>query len=148
MNDKMNYGNSGRLPTVFVSSTCYDLKQIRKDIKDFIEHHLGFDAILSEYDSFPLDPNIGNIQNCIRIVRERADIFILVVGNRYGHITGNGKSITNLEYINARAKGIPIYVFVDKSLLNVLPIWKNNPTIDLTNWSSVKKTDNKNLIYS
>ncbi|ABW19429.1 DUF4062 domain-containing protein [Alkaliphilus oremlandii] len=129
----MNYGNSGRLPTVFVSSTCYDLKQIRKDIKDFIEHHLGFDAILSEYDSFPLDPNIGNIQNCIRIVRERADIFILVVGNRYGHITGNGKSITNLEYINARAKGIPIYVFVDKSLLNVLPIWKNNPTIDLTN---------------
>jgi hypothetical protein len=122
----------GRTPTVFVSSTCYDLKQIRADIKDFIEKQLGFDAVLSEYDSFPLDPNIGTVENCIRAVRERADIFVLVVGGRYGYITDSGKSVTNLEYINARAKGVPIYAFVDKRLLNILPIWESNPTADFS----------------
>ena len=40
-----------RKPSIFVSSTCYDLKQIRQDIREFIEADLGYEAILSEYDS-------------------------------------------------------------------------------------------------
>lgn len=46
-----------RKPSIFVSSTCYDLKQIRRDIREFIEADLGYEAILSEYDSFPIDPD-------------------------------------------------------------------------------------------
>ncbi|MEN6328007.1 MAG: DUF4062 domain-containing protein [Syntrophomonas sp.] len=122
----------GRTPAVFISSTCYDLKQIRANLKDFIEKQFSFDAVLSEHDSFPIDTNIGTVENCIRAVRERADIFVLVVGGRYGNITDSGKSVTNLEYINARAKGIPVYAFVDKGLLNVLPIWKSNPSADFS----------------
>lgn len=122
----------GRTPAVFVSSTCYDLSQVRSDLKDFIENHLGFDAVLSEYDSFPLDPNISAIENCVRAVKERADIFVLVVGGKYGHITDSGKSVTNLEYINAKAKGIPIYTFVEKRILNILPTWRTNPNADFT----------------
>ena len=30
-----------RKPSIFVSSTCYDLKQIRQDIREFIETDLG-----------------------------------------------------------------------------------------------------------
>ena len=37
-----------RKPSIFVSSTCYDLKQIRQDIREFIEADLGYEAILSE----------------------------------------------------------------------------------------------------
>lgn len=29
-----------RKPSIFVSSTCYDLKQIRQDIREFIEADL------------------------------------------------------------------------------------------------------------
>lgn len=50
----------GRLPTVFISSTCYDLKQIRVDLHNFIDEQLGYEAILSEFDSFPLEPEISN----------------------------------------------------------------------------------------
>jgi hypothetical protein len=32
-----------------------------------------------------------------------------------------------LEYLKARAKGLPIYVFVLKQIVNVLPFWKKNP---------------------
>ena len=57
-----------RKPSIFVSSTCYDLKQIRRDIREFIEADLGYEAILSEYDSFPIDPDKDTINNCLRVV--------------------------------------------------------------------------------
>ncbi|MDT2984061.1 DUF4062 domain-containing protein [Enterococcus casseliflavus] len=41
-----------RKPTVFISSTCYDLKQIRSDLKKVIENDLGFEVLLSEYSSW------------------------------------------------------------------------------------------------
>lgn len=120
----------GRKPTVFVSSTCYDLKQIRADIKEFFEEQLEYDILLSEYSTFPLDPNIGTLNNCLRAVDERADIFVLVVGCRYGSVTKTGHSVTNMEYLRAKAKGIPIYAFVDKKILNALPLWEDNPNLN------------------
>ncbi|MFR1726062.1 DUF4062 domain-containing protein [[Clostridium] hylemonae] len=59
-----------------------------------------------------------------------ADIFILVVGTRYGYVTESGKSITNLEYLHAKAKGIPVFVFIDKQLNNQLRIWESNKVGD------------------
>ena len=113
-------------PTVFVSSTCYDLKQVREDIKDFFENTYGFEAILSEFNSFPIDPAIGTCDNCLNNVDNYADFFILIIGNRYGYITDQGKSITNLEYLHAKAKNIPIFVFVDKQLYATWNVWKSN----------------------
>lgn len=46
----------GRKPTVFVSSTCYDLKQIRTDIKGFFEEQLKYDILLSEYSTISFGP--------------------------------------------------------------------------------------------
>lgn len=129
---KYNTGLAKR-PAIFVSSTCYDLMQIRQNIRDFIEDDLGYEAILSEYDSFPIDPDKDTIDNCLRVVEERADILVLIVGGRYGYVTNHGeKSITNLEYLRAKSKGIPVFVFIDQNILNVLPIWKKNSTVDFT----------------
>lgn len=114
-------------PTIFVSSTCYDLKQIRADLKSFLEDQLGYEVLLSEYASFPLDPNVGTVENCLRAVDERADIFVLIIGCRYGSVMESGQSVTNMEYLRAKAKGVPIYAFVENSILNLLPVWKDNP---------------------
>lgn len=103
---------SSNKPTVFVSSTCYDLKQIRKDLEQFLNNELGFEALLSDSDSFPVDPQLNTIANCTKNVDDLADIFILIIGRRYGMITDSGKSITNLEYLHAKQKNIPIYVFL------------------------------------
>ncbi|MGA2588182.1 MAG: DUF4062 domain-containing protein [Candidatus Aminicenantales bacterium] len=120
-----------RQPSVFVSSTCYDLAQVRNDLRLFFES-LGMLPVLSEFPSFPVDPSLDAVGNCLAGVKERADIFILVVGGRYGSVAGGGKSITNLEYLEAKAKGIPRYVFVQKPILNTLPIWRKNPTGDFS----------------
>lgn len=116
----------GNIPSVFVSSTCYDLLQVRADIRGFIES-LGFNPILSNYNSFPTDPDVNPVENCFKVVDECADIFILIVGSRYGSTPSGDKSVTNLEYLRARAKGIPVYAFVQKSILNILPVWRANP---------------------
>ena len=118
--------NARKKPVVFVSSTCYDLAHIRSDLKSFIEDNYGFEAMLSEFNSFPIDPCVGTFENCLSNVDQCADIFILIVGTRYGYVTDTGKSITNLEYLHAKAKGIPIYVFVKNQLKNYLPIWRAN----------------------
>lgn len=119
-------------PSVFVSSTCYDLKQVREDLKDFFEDNYGFQTILSEFDSFPVDPCKGTFENCIENVDKAADIFVLIIGNRYGYVMENGKSITNLEYLHAKAKGIPIYVFVNKQLYDNMKIWRSNRNADFS----------------
>lgn len=121
---------SRKNPVVFISSTCYDLKQVRADMKEFFEENYGFEAMLSEFDSFPIDPCVGTFENCLSNVDQCADFFVLIVGNRYGYVLDSGKSITNLEYLHAKAKGIPIYVFVSKQLNNTLPIWKANKSGD------------------
>jgi hypothetical protein len=88
--------------------------------------------ILSEFSSFPVDPNRGAIENCLAGVKEKADIFVLVVGGRYGSETENGKSVTNLEYLETKAKGIPCYVFVQKPILTALSIWQKNRSGDFS----------------
>lgn len=119
----------GSKTTLFISSTCYDLSQVRSDLKEFIES-IGMEPILSELDSFPVDPFQDNFNNCLETVKNRTDIFILIVGGRYGSITDAGKSITNLEYLEAKAKGMPKYVFVKEDIITLLPIWKTNPDAD------------------
>ena len=114
--------NSLRL---FISSTCYDLSQIRADLRDFLIGN-GYIPILSESSAFPIDPDNSTLENCISNVT-KSDVFILIVGSRYGYISNTGKSITNTEYIHAKQRGIPIYIFIYKPLINILPVWKNNP---------------------
>jgi len=104
----------------------YDLNQVRADMKCFLED-MGLDPVLSETPAFPVSPQTSPLENCLQAVKERADILVLIVGARYGSQNESGKSVTNLEYIEAKAKGIPVYAFVLKQLLNVLPVWKKNP---------------------
>ena len=115
-------------PTVMVSSTFYDLKQIRSDLRQFIEERLGYKALLSEHHSFPIDPDVDTIENCKRRVEQDADILVLIIGGRYGYVDAQtAKSVTNIEYLTARIKGVPVYAYVDKQVLAALPLWQDNP---------------------
>lgn len=114
---------------VFVSSTCYDLSQIRDDLRRCIIE-LGHNPILSELKEFPIDPRKSNTENCISAINNDADVFVLIIGNRYGSVLDTGKSITNTEFLAAVEKGIPIYVFSLKKMTAILPLWESNPDAD------------------
>ncbi|MGD0037711.1 MAG: DUF4062 domain-containing protein [Bacteroidota bacterium] len=119
--------------SIMVSSTFYDLRQIRADLAKFIIDDLGYVPLLSEMNSFPIDPNSDTVENCKKRVENEADILVLIIGGRYGYIDSkSAKSITNLEYLTAHLKGIPIFAFVQKDVLALLPIWKSNKTADFS----------------
>ena len=116
---------------VFLSSTCYDLKQIRSDMYDYFSN-MGFVHVLSEYPNFPIDPDKNTIDNCIENVKNNTDIFILIVGNIYGSQINCDKSITNTEYSYAKRLGIPTYIFIYKQILTILPVWEKNKDGDFS----------------
>lgn len=124
---------------IFISSTCYDLSQIRQDLSDAIKSW-GYNPIMSENISFPIDPACNTEENCLKTVRDEADVFVLIIGSRYGYLLDSGKSITNMEYLAAVEKGIPIYSFTLKQMVDCFPLWKDNPDI---NFSSC--TDNPKI---
>ena len=122
---------SSSLDEVGRSISITVLSQIRQDLNAFIANDLGYEPLLSEHKSFPIDPGFDTVENCRRRVERQADILILVVGTRYGSVDDKtDKSITNLEYLTAKVKSIPIYTFVDRQILHTLPIWKSNPDAD------------------
>lgn len=116
---------------IFISSTCYDLSQVRADLSVFISG-LGHNPIMSESIDFPVNPHISTMENCINAVRDEADILVLIIGNRYGSLVDSGKSITNTEFLTAIRKGIPVYTFTYKPLAHYLSIWRSNPTADFS----------------
>lgn len=113
-------------PRVFVSSTYYDLKHLRSSLENFVES-LGFDAILSEKGQIAYTPDVPLDESCYREVGN-ADIFVLIVGGRYGSEVSAGKkslpktfyerynSITRGEYRSAVDRDVPIYVLVERSV--------------------------------
>lgn len=86
---------------------------------------------MSEYASFPVLPDLKTIDNCKKVVRENADLFLLIVGGKRGSLDpSSGKPIVNLEYQCAEEQNIDAFVFVRKSVLDLLPVWEKNPTTD------------------
>lgn len=116
-------------PKVFVSSTYYDLRHIRSNLELFISE-LGYDAVLFENGSVLFDPSNPLDESCYDEVRA-CDIFVLIIGGRYGAIASSESqrsekadaaaaealnSVTKKEYVTAREKDLPIYIFVEKAV--------------------------------
>lgn len=141
-------------PRVFVSSTYYDLKYIRSSLENFI-NTLGFDSILSEKGDIPFSSEIPLDESCYREV-ENADIFIIIIGGRYGSEIKEDKehrknqfydryeSITKNEYQNAVKRNIPIYIFVEKSVYSDYETFLKNKTNNSVNYAHV---DSINIFY-
>lgn len=104
-------------PRVFVSSTYYDLKHVHSSLDTFIES-LGFESILSEMGNIAYIPDTPLDESCYREAAS-ADIFVLLVGGRYGSEASSEEkkptreffdqydSITKKEYESALNRGIP-----------------------------------------
>lgn len=117
---------------IFVSSTCFDLKSLREHLRSEIASW-GHEPILSEYPSFPVSPDLSTVENCKKVVRARADVLVLIIGGKRGSLDPTtANSVVNSEYREARAKGLDCVVFADKSVWDLLPLYRKNPGADFT----------------
>ena len=118
--------------TIFVSSTCYDLRALREHLRSEIATW-GHEPVLSEYPSFPVSPDLSTVDNCRKVVQERADVFVLVVGGKRGSLDPvTDRSVVNVEYREARLVGIDCLIFVERQVWDLLPHFKRNPEADFS----------------
>jgi len=120
------------IPRVFISSTCYDLKYIRENLKYFIKT-LGYEPVLSEEGSVYYDPALDTQDSCLQEI-PNCQMFVLIIGGRFGGAYKDTEdSITNNEYREAVKSKIPVFALVDNLVLSDNFVYqknKANPDID------------------
>lgn len=93
-------------PKIFISSTIVDLPNERKAALKAVEKVGGF-PVMSEYTMEA--QSTDSLSACLSKVME-ADIYVLILGGRYGWQPEGKESITELEYQTARSKNLPVLV--------------------------------------
>lgn len=124
-------------PRVFVSSTCYDLKYIRENLKYFIRT-LGYEPILSEEGDVYFSPSVHTHEACLSEVAS-CQIMVLIIGGRHGgDYQGSDRSITNHEYEAAIESRIPVFALVELSVLSEHLVYQKNKAAEGIDETKIK----------
>ena len=107
--------DSGRLK-VFISSTCFDLRDLRSELRQFLEAN-GMSVSLSEDPASPflVDPLENSVESCLNNL-STSDVVVCILDRRYGGIINSGEyhglSATHVEIRRARHERIPLFFFI------------------------------------
>lgn len=95
--------------TVFISSVIGGFEEQRQAAKEAVEL-MDHRPVMSEYlAARPYSSEVA----CINEV-EQSDIYVLLLGARYGYETDEGLSVTHAEFRAARAANRPVLAFVQQ----------------------------------
>ncbi len=113
-------------PRVFISSTFYDLRQVREDLER-MTRELGYEPVRHETGRIPYSRDQRLETSAYREV-ELCDIIVAVVGGRFGSESAEhpGLSISQAELRRALETGIQVFVFVERSVLNEFSTYRIN----------------------
>jgi hypothetical protein len=106
---------------VFVSSTVYDLIDIRAEVEALLRD-FGLTPVMSDSrdDGFDSTIQSNSIDTCLVNLRSCEKV-ILILSQRYGPSLGKhgftDHSATHLEYLEAKRLGIPVYFYVRDQLM-------------------------------
>lgn len=132
-------------PRIFISSTFYDLRQIRAELDKFIMS-IGYEPVRNEEGDIPYGKEEELQKYCYREI-DNVDILVSIIGNRYGspartESKDNEYSVTQLEIKTAYERNKQVYIFIDKNVLTEYETYllnKNNKDI------TYKYVDNPNI---
>jgi hypothetical protein len=119
---------------VFISSTFYDLIDIRAELAEQLRT-MGIVPVLSDdkLSDFHVQPDVNSIETCLVNVAS-CDEAIVLLNQRYGPMLDKGGygmiSATHLEYRCAVERKIPVHVYVRDRLAADFAIWKRNGRSD------------------
>lgn len=115
---------------VFISSTCFNLKDLRSEVAVALEEW-GYLPLWNESRSFPIKPGTHSHDICLDNVK-KCDIFVLIIDSRYGGIyAGNNYpkkeiSISQYEFEIAFNEKKEVYIYVRDTVWNERPSYKKN----------------------
>lgn len=123
-------------PLFFISSTYYDLKNVRDDIDRFLRD-LGYDTIRHEVGAVPYSRNEKLESSCYREI-ENCDVLVCIIGGRYGSSSSTSSgSVTQNELRTAYEQGKQVFVFVERSVHSEWHFYQNNKHVKDAVYKSV-----------
>ncbi len=118
-------------PRIFLSSTFYDLRQIRTDVDVFADN-LGYDIIRNEEGDIPYGKDEALEEYCYKEIKS-IDILVSVIGGRFGSESKRGNnSVSQLELKTALKENKQVYIFVDKNVLSEYETYLINKGKDIS----------------
>ena len=95
-----------RVPKAFISSVINGFEAERAAARAAVES-LDMEPVMAErFGAQSESPQ----EACLKSVRE-SDVYIGILGPRYGYVTAAGISVTEEEFLEARDRGLPIFWF-------------------------------------
>jgi hypothetical protein len=102
-------------PRIFLSSTFYDLRQIRLDLDRFIKD-MGYEAVRNEQGNIPYGKDEKLEEYCYKEISS-VDILVLIIGGKFGTSSTHGDySITQMEMKTALELDKQVFVFIEKGV--------------------------------
>lgn len=137
-------------PKVFISSTCYDLGEVRDSLYSFIKS-LYYEPVVSEKGDIFYHPDFHTHESCINEI-ENCDLFILIIGGRHGgsYVSDITKSIVNAEYEAAKKLERPVFTFVKQNVYDDHKLYQRNKSkkiIDEIDFPSIEKDQHAKYIF-
>ena len=103
------------IPNVFVSSTVRDLHYLREAIRETILE-LAYNPVMSDFGEVGYLNPVTAAASCYQTV-EKCQLFILIIGQRYGSLGDDGVSVTHREFKTAMEHAIPMITFIEPQVL-------------------------------
>jgi hypothetical protein len=125
------------IPRVFISSTFYDLKQVREDIERAVRD-LGYEPVRNETGNIPYGKDERPEAYAYREV-ELCDIVVSIIGGRFGSESQQEQpySISQKELRTALARGIQVFIFIEKNVLAEFSTYQLNKINENTKYRYV-----------
>ena len=136
--------------SVFVSSTCYDLCDLRAELSDHLTRS-GFIVRRSEdpQSAFYVDPNESSIASCLANVLS-SDVVVCILDRRYGEVINagphQGKSATHAEIEHARNHKKPVFFFVRSETWREYQELRTNEAYQ-TKWMEPNDPQKRKLLF-
>ena len=120
-------------PRVFISSTFYDLHQIRVELDKFLES-LGYEPVRSEEGDIPYGKEEALQKYCYKEI-SNIDVLISIIGSRYGSSglsveRDQEYSVSQLEVKTALKEDKQVFVFIDKNVFSEYETYTLNKSND------------------
>lgn len=116
---------------VFISSTCYDLRDLRASIKRYLEG-LGITPLLSDEAGFPRENHISPYVSCLMTL-EDCPLIIGIIDKRYGMSFKDWApydyadiSPTHAELRHTLRKQKKLLLYVHQDILSAYQIWRRH----------------------
>lgn len=112
-------------PRIFLSSTFFDLRQVRADIERFIKEQ-GYEAVLNEQGNIPYGKDEKLEEYCYKEINN-VDILVSIIGGRFGSESKlSGDSISQTELKTAYELNKQVYIFIDQNVYSEYRFFLSN----------------------